>query len=155
MICSWVTCFECSLAILLSQSNPRMKNFDPNIEGFIQDIRIVFALQILQVIFGFMLFFVHNHKGPKNLKKCRKFWFQCGPWVHHLIAAYNYFFAPIIFLFFSFRYNTVLSEVLTFYTVVGVVNLVFYFMQIRPALGDGRDMAKMRYENFTNLEAIY
>lgn len=102
-------------------------------------------MQFLQSVFGVFIFFGKNHKLDIQNPKCKMFWYDWGPIVHHTFAAYNFIIEPIIELAIlrSFE-STAFDPVVIFYLAAGIANLFIYFQRILPVLETERKQAKMR-----------
>jgi hypothetical protein len=98
------------------------------------------------VFYGLILFFVKNHNSTFKTTSLAKQWNKIGPWLHHILAVFNYFAVPgITFALMPLRgINSAVEPVVYFYGLIGVANLVIYFKDVLPHLENGRKMARIR-----------
>jgi hypothetical protein len=69
-------------------------------------LNLLIILYFCQICFGFFLFFVHNFESDNP--KVNKCWNAVGPWVHSLLAIFNYIAAPAasFICYFTFEQDT-------------------------------------------------
>lgn len=103
-------------------------------------------MQSLQIGFGLFLFFVHNFEGGPRTRDC---WIRVGPWVHTLLAVFNYLGAPIASFVVFFTYESTASQsifkvVVSFFSLINLGNLIICYLFVYRLLLAGFNEAAFR-----------
>jgi len=125
---SWLAPFFTCLLIRYVISFPFAQSFEPHLESFTPMVNKLILLFAVQFVVGSSLFFVHSFEGAE----CNKnWWIKCGPYFAILFAIIA--FILVLIMIFKLHSNyleanmqTVLSPVIVFFEVNGVLNFFVY-----------------------------